>query len=130
MPKRGFKETITTKLNVKSALLAISACLSAAGIYMCVIGLQSNGVINVKSSIIEGRVDTGSLGLLVIFLAILLAYAAAKISAREKSIELKHMDFDFKAKNMDDHEWEYLFECIEKHEEHHRLRESLKAKNT
>lgn len=63
------------KINVKSISLGIALFLMASGIYMCLSELMHEGSIDIKSAVLSGKIQTGSLGLMVIFLgtAIVLA---------------------------------------------------------
>lgn len=69
MNTQSFVERAFEKANIKALSGVSAAMLMGAGVYMCIKGLNSNGAIDIKSTIIQGRIDTGSLGLMVIFLA-------------------------------------------------------------
>ncbi|MBB1075765.1 hypothetical protein HUU62_15255 [Rhodoferax sp. 4810] len=120
-------QSLIAKLNVKSGLLAISGVLCVAGLYMCITGLQTTGSIDIKSVLLEGKISTGSLGLLVIFLAIPLALAAKKVSLREKHVEIFHGDLRVTAANMCEREWSYIVDCVKEHEGQHSKLQSLSA---
>ena len=77
---------IFSKINVKSGLLLVSLFLFISGISMCYSGLESTGSIDIKTSYMEGKLDTGSLGLLVIFLGVTVSLAAMAISLQRKKI--------------------------------------------
>lgn len=114
-----------TKLNVKSALIFISLVLSISGIYMCFLELEATGAIDIKSAIFEGKINTGSLGLLVIFLSLPVAFASKKISLQEKHVEIVHGDLKVTAANMEENEWQNIVACVKEHEEQHTKREAL-----
>jgi len=105
-------QRIISKLNVKSALLFLTFLLFSAGIYMCFLELQSTGTIDIKSTFVEGKITTGSVGLLVIFLGIPVALAAMKISLQGKTVEIIHKDLKVSAANMDEHEWRNILDII------------------
>lgn len=107
------------KLNVKSGLLTISLVLCVAGLLMCFSGLQANGSIDVKSAILEGKINTGSLGLLVIFISLPLAYFAKQVSLQEKHVEFYHRDLKVTAANMSEREWAHIVNCVKDHEKQH-----------
>lgn len=107
-------------------LLFISLCLCIAGIYMCISELNAIGEINIKSALFQGKITTGSLGLLVVFLGIMVAWSAKQVSLKEKHVEINHGDLRITAANMDEHEWEKIVNCVKEHEKHHTRREVLK----
>lgn len=121
----NIRHSLIAKINVKSGLLAISFGLCIAGFYMCFMGLQATGSIDIKSIALEGKITTGSLGLLVIFLAIPWAMAAKNVSLREKHVEISHGDLRVTAANMNEAEWSHIVKCVKEHEEQHSKRQGL-----
>lgn len=57
-------DKVLIKINVKSVSLIISLVLIISGIMMCIDGLNQFGEIDIKSTIISGKISTGSLVLL------------------------------------------------------------------
>jgi hypothetical protein len=53
---------------------------------MCLAGLSASGSINVKAAVLEGKIETGSLGLLAMFLGALIVLA---MNIRYGSQEIK-----------------------------------------
>jgi uncharacterized membrane protein YgaE (UPF0421/DUF939 family) len=49
-----------------------SFVLICSGVYMCIRGLAATGSIGIKSAVFEGKIETGSLGLLAIFLGVVI----------------------------------------------------------
>src|SRR5689334_12376458 len=102
-----FTCALLSKVNVKAGLLGLSTLLCAAGLYLCVEGIQSTGSIDLKAAVVEGRISTESLGLLVLFLAVLPAVAATYLSRQEKQIELTFGDRKVRVRNMSESEWSH-----------------------
>lgn len=71
---------LVARFNARAASVLCAFVMICSGIYMCMLGLSAAGSINVKAAVVEGKIETGSLGLLVIFLgvAIVLALNLAK----------------------------------------------------
>ena len=109
---------LIVKVNVKSALLALSFFLACAGVYMCMKQFQATGIIDIKSAFVSGKISAGSLGLMVLFLAIFPAYLAHRISLKEKSIELRDGELRIIGKNMDGNEVRTIKEYIERHDDY------------
>lgn len=72
--------SIIQKVNVKSVSLAIALFLLSAGVYMCLKGIAHEGFIDIKSAVLSGKIETGSLGLIVIFLGTAIVLAVIKKS--------------------------------------------------
>lgn len=68
------------KINVKSISLGIALFLMGAGVYMCLSELAHEGSIDIKSAVLSGKIQTGSLGLIVIFLGTAIVLAVIKRS--------------------------------------------------
>lgn len=58
------------KLNVKSFTILSSLILIIGGLVLCLKDLRVNGSINIKTALVEGQIETGSLGLMIIFLGV------------------------------------------------------------
>jgi hypothetical protein len=111
---------VVAKLNVKSGLILIAIVLCTVGLYLCISGIRQAGSIDIKSTLLEGKITTESLGLLVIFLAIPVAFAAKGLSLREKHIEITHGDLRVNAANMSENEWSHIVDCVREHESLHK----------
>ena len=72
--------SVIDKINVKSVSLGITFLLLGAGVYMCLRGIAHDGFIDIKSVALTGRLQTGSLGLIVIFLGVAIVLAVIKKS--------------------------------------------------
>jgi hypothetical protein len=118
---------VVAKLNVKSGLILIALILCTVGLYLCISGITQAGSIDIKSTLLEGKITTESLGLLVIFLALPVASAAKALSLREKHIEIMHGDLRVNAANMSENEWSHIVDFVKEHESQHRAVQS-KAK--
>jgi len=70
-----FKELLFEKINTRSLSMTAALLMICSGIYMCIIGLSEKGVIDLKTAFIEGKIETGSLGLMVMFLGIVVILA-------------------------------------------------------
>ena len=68
------------KINVKSVSLGIALFLMGAGVYMCLSEIAHIGCIDIKSAVLSGKIQTGSLGLLVIFLGTAIVLTVIKKS--------------------------------------------------
>jgi hypothetical protein len=66
---------ILERFNTRAASMLCAFVLICAGIYMCLAGLSASGSINVKAAVLEGKIETGSLGLLAMFLGALIVLA-------------------------------------------------------
>ena len=64
---------VLAKLNLTSAALLVSLAMMGCGTLMCLSGIRDEGSINLKASFLEGNLQTGSLGLVVIFVGAFLA---------------------------------------------------------
>ena len=69
---------VLDKLHTRSVSLIIALVMVISGIYMCTKGIVEKGSINLKSSVVEGTIETGSLGLLVMFLGVIIILAALR----------------------------------------------------
>ena len=63
-------EQLLGKVHTRSVGVAIALLMIVCGIYMCVEGIREHGVIDLVIAFIEGHLETGSLGLLVMFLGV------------------------------------------------------------
>ncbi len=71
-------EPILAKIHTRSVSVLTAFLMVLSGIYMCIQGIKDKGLINIKSSIVEGTIETGSLGLLIMFLGVVIIIAALK----------------------------------------------------
>ena len=66
--KTDLYEAAFTKINAKAVSLGCALILICSGIYMCARGLSTTGSINLKLALVQGQIETGSLGLFAMFL--------------------------------------------------------------
>lgn len=97
----------------------VGSLLVVSGIVMSFVGVESRGVIDIKSAVISGKVETGSLGLLLIFLGVILLIVLVR-TRREIKKTVRHQE---KGTVVDWSRWETgdpyaeLIETIFPHEE-------------
>lgn len=68
-------DEILHKMNVRSFSMIASLILIVGGIYMCFHDLVSNGKIDIKAVFVDGQIETGSLGLMAMFLGVIIVLA-------------------------------------------------------
>jgi hypothetical protein len=66
------KRYLLEKLNTRAFSMLCAIILICSGAYMCFIDLNVKGVIDIKSTIVEGKIETGSLGLMAMFLGVII----------------------------------------------------------
>jgi len=66
---------VLAKLNTRSASMLCAVVLVCGGICMCFADLTSKGSIDLKAAILEGNVETGSLGIMAMFLGVVIVLA-------------------------------------------------------
>lgn len=88
-------EKFLLKINTNSASLLIALVLSVSGISMCLRDLSRDGYIDIKSSILSGRLQTGSVGIIVIFFSTIIVMSVVRkgikqtIGKKNEKIEIK-----------------------------------------
>ncbi|MBN2715963.1 MAG: hypothetical protein JXX14_08905 [Deltaproteobacteria bacterium] len=65
-------ELVLAKINVRAFAALGGLILIIGGIFMCMSGLSATGVIDLRSAIVEGKIETGSIGLMSMFLGVIL----------------------------------------------------------
>ena len=60
---------------LKTIAMCVAATMCLAGIVMVCLGLKDTGTINVQTAFLEGKLETGSVGITLIFLAIIIMLA-------------------------------------------------------
>jgi hypothetical protein len=75
-------DVLLTKINVKLGATLSGFLLIGGGMYMCFTRLSANGSIDLKAVFVEGKIQTGSLGLFTIFLGTVVILAVALSSAK------------------------------------------------
>ena len=98
-------DLIISKINVKSVSIIISSVLIVSGIYMCFQQISHDGFIDIKSAVLSGKVQSGSLGLLVIFLGVAVILTVVKKSGikttpRVEKIELEMGNMKINCENI------------------------------
>lgn len=66
---------VLSRLNTRAASMLCAFVLIGGGIYMCFAGLSAAGSIDLKAVFVEGKIQTGSLGLLAMFLGVVIVLA-------------------------------------------------------
>jgi len=113
---------LVDKVNVKSGLIACCFLLCVLGIWMCSNELKASGSIDVNAFFFKGKMTTGSVGLVVIFLAIPLAALATRLSLCERHVELAHRGMHIKASNVNPADLRQITNCLIQYEELHSQR--------
>ena len=80
---------------LKTIAMCIAAIMVIAGIAMVFIGTQGEGSIDLKAPFLEGKLQSGSVGVLLIFLAIVIIIACFFFRYKDK-IEIKVGDVEMK----------------------------------
>lgn len=62
---------IIDKFHTRSFSMLAALIMIISGIFMCFKDLKATGVINIKAAFIDGQIETGSLGLLTMFLGVI-----------------------------------------------------------
>jgi len=76
-------DKILSKINTNSASLFIAFVMSISGIYMCFQKLSHDGYIDIKSAVVSGRLETGSVGLLVIFISSIIVISVLRKGVKQ-----------------------------------------------
>jgi len=63
------------KLNTRAGSMLGALILLCSGVYMCFSDLSAKGAIDLKAAFIEGKIETGSLGLMTIFFGVVIILA-------------------------------------------------------
>lgn len=94
------------RLNVQAGAMLIATILALSGSIMIFKGVEGHGVIDLKSSFLEGQVESGSVGVLLVFCAMFLAVATLIQDRKKKhTIHIKRGDLDI--------QWEGTFTTVE-----------------
>lgn len=84
-------DKLIQKIHCRSIIVLTAFILIISGIYLCTKNISQGGSINLKTTILEGNIETGSLGLLVIFLGafiIIIISFTLSPGAKREEIEL------------------------------------------
>lgn len=89
-------DKILLKITVRSFSIIGALILIISGIYMCLNDLAGTGRIDVKAVFIDGQIETGSLGLMTIFLAtiIILALNYGNRPRKGEKVTIRKGDFE------------------------------------
>lgn len=68
-------DDLLVKLNTRAVSMLCALVLICSGVYMCISDITSTGSINIKAAFVEGRIESGSLGLMAMFLGVLVVLA-------------------------------------------------------
>lgn len=82
-------DNLLEKLNTKAFTMLSALILIVSGIQMCLCGLNETGSINLKTTFFEGEIETGSLGLMAMFLGVVIILALNFKSPPCKDQEVK-----------------------------------------
>jgi hypothetical protein len=69
------KHHLFAKLNVRAFSVLCALILICAGAYMCFKDLSATGTIDIKAAFMQGKIETGSLGIMAMFLGVLIVLA-------------------------------------------------------
>jgi hypothetical protein len=96
MPQHGVLRTVVNRLNSRSFTMALAFSLCVAGFFFIGKGTSGSGVIDIKAAVLQGRLESGSLGLFFVFGGVLLALAAIVARPRsELTIEVAGVKFEY-----------------------------------
>lgn len=68
-------DTIIEKINTRGLSMLAALIMIAGGIYMCIKEITTTGKIDLKTAFLEGQIETGSLGLMSMFLGVVVILA-------------------------------------------------------
>ena len=90
-PSKGNLRYLIWRFDAKAAAFLLAFVLVTAGICMVYSGIRDEGYIDVKSALGEGKLKTGFVGVVVLFLGFMLALACivARAKAKPDRLELK-----------------------------------------
>lgn len=105
---------IKDKIHSRSISMISALILIVSGVVMCAKDMAVDGSINVKSAFIEGALETGSLGLMVIFvgLIIIIGLNFDTKPYKGQEIELEFDGIKLKGKGLSQHKIKELIEAI------------------
>ena len=88
---RGNLRYVLWRLDAKAVAMLLALILGIAGICMIYSGIQDQGYIDVKSALVEGKLKSGFVGVIVLFMSMILAIACvvARAMAKPERLELK-----------------------------------------
>ena len=85
-------DIILNKMNTRAFSMLAALIMILGGIYMCFEDLRVNGKIDLKTALVEGQIETGSLGLMVMFLGaiviLVLNYKSQPFKGQEVQISI------------------------------------------
>ena len=70
MKKESYIYLILNRINIRALSMLAALIMILGGVYMCFEDLMANGKIDLKTAIFEGQIETGSLGLMAMFLGV------------------------------------------------------------
>ena len=76
------------KLSIRAFSMLAALILIVGGIYMCFEGLQAKGKIDLQTALVEGQIETGSLGLMAMFLGVIIVLSLNLFGQRFKGQEV------------------------------------------
>lgn len=80
---------VIDRFNIKSASMLFAFVLIISGIVMIILGIKDKGIIDIKMAILTGRLETGSIGLSLIFFSIILVLINTSIGNKPHKIKVK-----------------------------------------
>lgn len=75
MNYEAFRNDLLTKFNTRAFSMLTAIMLTVGGIAMCFSQLNQTGEINIKAAFVEGKIQTGSLGLMTVFFGVMIVLA-------------------------------------------------------
>jgi len=83
--------SIIDRFNLKSATIFFAFILTVAGILMIINDIKDKGIIDIKSAVLSGKLETGSVGLILIFLSVVVVCFIIGFSNKKCEIKIKKM---------------------------------------
>lgn len=77
------------KLNLKSALAVLALILCSSGVVLVFKQIRDTGVVDIKTPILTGKLETGFVGVTLVFLGVLVAALAVYRACKQGSPETK-----------------------------------------
>lgn len=67
MKTESFTEIFLNKINTRACSMLAALIMILGGVYMCFKDLTANGKIDLKAAVLQGQIETGSLGIMAMF---------------------------------------------------------------
>ena len=94
MSEPKLMDSILNRINSRSMAMAVAVFLISDGLFMLMRKIEGTGSIDMKTSFLEGKLESGSVGVLFMFCGFVLVLACL-VLRRRSTITIKQGDFEF-----------------------------------